>query len=112
MPVIGLPEREQSAVHDFAKGVRAGLGANLVELRLFGSRARGEAAPDSDIDVLVVVSGDRVHAEDRVIDVAFDVNLAYDLYISPRVVTAASLRDPVWRTTSFVKSVEREGVVL
>jgi len=112
MPVVGLAAREQSAVDDFTKAVRKALGPNLVELRLFGSGARGEAKPESDIDVLVVVQGDRVGTEDRVIDLAFDVNLAYDLYISPRVVTAASLRDPVWRTTAFVKSVESEGVVL
>lgn len=112
MPRFLLGAREESAVREFAAAVRAALGANLVELRLFGSRARGEARPDSDIDVLVVVSNDRVDAEDRAIDAAFDVNLAYDLYISPRVVTAASLRDPVWRTTAFVQTVEREGVPL
>jgi uncharacterized protein len=84
----------------------------VVEMRLFGSRARGDAATDSDIDVLVVVRGDRVEAEDRVIDLAFDVNVANDVYISPRVLTADSLRDPMWRTTLFVQTLEREGVPL
>ncbi len=39
-----------------------------------------DAAPDSDFDVLVVVRNDRVGAANRVIDIAFDVNLANDLY--------------------------------
>lgn len=33
-------------------------GERLVELVLFGSQARGDAAQDSDIDVLVVLRGD------------------------------------------------------
>jgi hypothetical protein len=44
----------------------------LIDLRLFGSRARGDAAPDSDFDVFVVVGDDRVSAEDQLIDIAFD----------------------------------------
>lgn len=112
MSKVQLDAREEAAVREFAQLVRRALGRNLAELRLFGSRARGDAAADSDIDVLVVVAGDRVEAEDRAIDIAFDINLARDVYISPRVVTADSLRDPVWRTTLFVQTLEREGVAL
>ena len=35
------------------------------EVRLFGSRARGEATPDSDIDLLITVSDDWLAAHDR-----------------------------------------------
>ena len=80
------------ALDRFATSARPILGPKLLELRLFGSEARGEAGPGSDLDVLVVVQPDteRVTLEDRVIDIAFDVNLEFGLYISPRVVTRAS----------------------
>ncbi len=107
-----LSQRDSEALREFSTRIRAALGANLRELRLFGSKARGDARPDSDLDVLVVVTGDRVGAEDLAIDIAFDINVARDLYISPRVVTAGSLTDPVWRTTLFVQTVTREGVAL
>jgi predicted nucleotidyltransferase len=112
MAGVHLGGREQVALDDFVQRVRAALGPTLVELRLFGSRARGDAGADSDIDVLVVVADDRVRAEDLAIDIAFDVNLAHDVYISPRVLTADSLHDPLWRTTLFVRTLEREGVPL
>jgi predicted nucleotidyltransferase len=112
MPATTLSQRESEALREFSTRIRAALGANLQELRLFGSKARGDARPDSDIDVLVVVGDDRVRAEDLAVDIAFDVNVASDLYISPRVVTAESLADPVWRTTLFVQTVTREGVAL
>jgi predicted nucleotidyltransferase len=107
-----LSQRESEALREFSVRIRAALGPNLRELRLFGSKARGESRPDSDLDVLVVVADDRVQAEDLAIDVAFDINVASDLYISPRVVTAGSLTDPVWRTTLFVQTVTHEGVAL
>jgi predicted nucleotidyltransferase len=107
-----LSQLESEALREFSARIRAALGSNLRELRLFGSKARGDSPPDSDLDVLVVVTDDRVRAEDLAIDIAFDINVASDLSISPRVVTAGSLTDPVWRTTLFVQTVTREGVAL
>jgi len=112
MPVTGLSRQESEALREFAERIRAALGSTLRDLRLFGSKARGDAGADSDLDVLVVVETDRVRAEDLAIDIAFDINVANDLYISPRVVTAQSLADPVWRTTLFVQTVSQEGVPL
>lgn len=112
MSIATLTPRESEALGEFTDRIRAGLGSNLRDLRLFGSKARNESAPDSDLDVLIVVDGDRARAEDLAVDIAFDINVARDLYISPRVVTAGSLTDPVWRTTLFVQTVTREGVPL
>jgi hypothetical protein len=45
-------------------------------------------------------------------DIAFDVNLAHDLYISPRVVTREILEDPGWGETHFVRTLKRESLPL
>jgi uncharacterized protein len=110
-----LDTRREQAVRDFAGRVRAALGRRVVDLRLFGSVARGDAQPDSDIDVLVVVRAaaeDRGRVEREVVDIAFDVNLRYDLYVSPRVLTEDLMGDPVWGQTPFLKAVRRESVAL
>lgn len=107
-----LSPNAQSAVVEFVSRVRAALGQNLVEVRLFGSRARGDSRPDSDVDIALIVEAHRTRAEDVAIDIAFDVNVANDLYISPRVIERRVLEHPVWRTTGFVRALERESIAL
>ena len=104
----------KAALDEFVRRVRRDLRDSIVDLRLFGSEARGDAEADSDIDVLVVVQPDDRHValETRVVDIAFDVNLAFDVFISPTVVTPAILNHPVWRETPFIETVLREGVAL
>jgi predicted nucleotidyltransferase len=112
MAPVHLPGPHGRALDEFIRIVGERLGSNLVALKLFGSRARGDAAPDSDLDVLVVVAGRRLEAEDLILDIAFDVNLAHDVYISPRVIERATLEHPVWRITPFLQAIEREGIPL
>jgi uncharacterized protein len=102
------------AIGEFLRRLRQDLPAHVVDVRLFGSEARGEALPESDIDVLVVVQPDdeRIALETRIVDIAFDVNLESNVFISPTVVTPAILNHPVWRESPFIETVLREGVRL
>lgn len=104
----------QRALAAFVTRLRNELLGNIVDLRLFGSEARGEATPESDIDVLVVVQPEpaRVRLEDRIIDIAFDVNLEFGVYVSPRVITPGILNDPIWRETAFLSTVARDSIPL
>jgi predicted nucleotidyltransferase len=109
---LNLSPSAAAALGEFARKVRATLGSNLEAIKLFGSSARGEADPESDLDVLIVVGDRRLESEDAVLDLAFDVNLAHDVYISPRVIERAVFEHPVWRITPFVQALVREGIPL
>ena len=54
---------------------------------LFGSRARGDADPDSDFDVMVVLHGplDDELERARYVDVAAELSLAYDTVNTPPI---------------------------
>jgi len=49
-----LNETLKSLAEKYAQFAKENLGANLVSVALFGSVARGEAKPTSDIDLLIV----------------------------------------------------------
>jgi predicted nucleotidyltransferase len=107
-----LKSKDAAALEEFLHKVRAALGNNLVGAKLFGSKATGRDQPDSDIDVLVVVDQSSVETEDKVLDIAFDVNLKNDVYISPRVIDRSILVDPVWSITPFLQAIAKEGIPL
>ena len=107
-----LQAKDSEALRDFLRELRRRLGEKLIEVKLFGSKARGDDSPESDINVLVVVRGAGVEIEDRILDIAFEVNLKHEVYISPRVVDRAILDDPVWKITPFLRSISREGIPL
>ena len=107
-----LTPQHAAALDTFAGAIRRLLGERLVALKLFGSHARGEAAPDSDLDVLVAVEEASPALENQILDLAFQVNLAHDVYISPRVIARSVFADPVWRNTPFIRALETEGASL
>ncbi|WP_051511654.1 nucleotidyltransferase domain-containing protein [Skermanella stibiiresistens] len=64
---------------------------------LFGSRARRDHHPDSDLDLGVVLSSpikDLVGEALIMADAAFDVLLAHDIHIQPMPVEDGSLEEP------------------
>src|SRR5574342_615986 len=106
-PVIsqkGLEPHQAATLHKFTSAVRDLVGLRLVALKLFGSHVRGEATAGSDLDVLVVVEETSPALENAILDLAFQVNLAHDLYISPRVIARQVFEDPVWGSTPFIRA--------
>jgi predicted nucleotidyltransferase len=107
-----VPVTVARALSAYARELRRRYGREVVELRLFGSFARGEADEDSDIDVAVVLEHVDWHTRGAVIDLATDVGLPFDLRISPTVFDRETWER--WRREErpLVMDIEREGVPL
>lgn len=74
----GIDATVLDALHRFARALEQTYGARLRRILVFGSRARNEAAPDSDIDVAVVVesmSGRRYDERMLMTDLAYEIRL-------------------------------------
>jgi len=84
-------------------------GERLEKLILFGSQARGDAGPDSDIDVLVVLKGDDPADDYRYMDIIVDMNLKYGLLVS---LVPMSSRHYHSRKSPLLLNVRREGIAL
>jgi predicted nucleotidyltransferase len=109
---VKLKSKDAEALQEFLERLRQVLGINLIEVKLFGSKATGKDQRHSDIDVLVAVENGGVEIEDQVLEIAFDVNLKHDVYVSPPVIDRATLNDPVWSITPFRRAIAKEGVSL
>jgi predicted nucleotidyltransferase len=87
-------------------------GASIV---LYGSRARGDAAPDSDWDLLVLLDGpvDARRAE-AIYHRLYELELALEdcPVLSPTVHSQQEWESPLFQTMPFHERVTREGIVL
>jgi len=86
-------------------------GVRLKKVILYGSVARGEATPESDIDLLVVLEGPvDVVAEVWVLtDLLYSLQLESDQYISAK---AAPSDDYEAGRLQLYRNVHREGVLV
>jgi predicted nucleotidyltransferase len=84
-----LSEVERAAVHDFLMQVHATHGRQVRQAMLFGSKARGEATGDSDIDVLLIVTDETWQLRDEICAISADVSLKHDVLLDERVIGAA-----------------------
>ena len=80
------------------------------DVRVFGSRARGTAVNESDLDVLVTVTN-LDHEIDRYIsDCAWEAGFPEDIVIVPIVVDHHEIEDGPLSESSFIQTVKREGI--
>lgn len=80
---------------------------------LYGSEARGDARPDSDIDVLILVPEDKVLPEKEhfIASKLFEIELQSGVVISSVVMPLKQWENPPV-ITPFYQNVKREGVLL
>ncbi|MBI2894244.1 MAG: nucleotidyltransferase domain-containing protein [Deltaproteobacteria bacterium] len=103
----------QSALSELKQELMGTFGARLVRLVLFGSYARGIVHPESDVDVLVVVSQREPKDGHRAADGAAAVMLRRpDVVLSPLVLSAAELDELRARERLLAREIDRDGIDL
>jgi predicted nucleotidyltransferase len=107
-----LSAREKSTLKQFKASLKEALGDRFVELKLFGSKARGDDHPDSDIDVLVIVTTDDWRIRDKVYDIATDILLQADVCISPKVISKNKFDQISKEGTSFIHNVSKDAITI
>jgi len=109
---MALDKKDKSALSQFKIALEQKLGGQLIDLKLFGSKARGDDRPDSDIDLLVIVATDDWRIRDKVYDVATDILLQTDVCISPKVISKNRFDQLCKEGTSFMHNVCRDAITV
>lgn len=110
-----LTPNERAGLAAFIHRLHQDYGANLLRVILFGSKARGDFDAQSDLDVLVVV---HMSGEDywqhwrRIIDMAWEVELAYSLVISSVIKNEHDYTKLCEHRSLLARNIERDGIAL
>jgi len=107
-----LQPNERLAVSRFVELLRRYYPERVQQTILFGSKARGDSRPWSDIDILIVVDRDDWRLSHAISDLAADVSLEYDVQIGPRIIGRERWERMKRHSFGLYRNVATEGIPL
>lgn len=108
-----LADNEREMLEKLMAAVRARFGDLLIEARLFGSKARGDSDPESDIDVWLLFERELTRQERRDLTrLVVDLELEYEVVTQTVLDARGRWEMPAYRPIGFAQAVEEEGVRL
>jgi len=110
--MAGLTEREDAAVRDLVNRLRRRLGERLVEIRLYGSKARRSDSPESDVDLAVILKRRTVGIRTQVFEEVSNVILEHDVLLDVHLLDARDVDEMRAMGTGYAKRLDRDGVPL
>lgn len=104
-----MTERVSRIVAELRERLEELYGERLERVLLFGSQARGDATPESDIDVLVVLRGEVRPGEEieRTSEAVGEISLQHGVSLSRVFVPSKRFRSD---RTPFLSRIRDEGV--
>ena len=82
----------------------------ILDFRIFGSRACGNSQLDSDMDVFLEVPRLNEELDDKIQHIAWETGFKHLMFISVLIFTRHEIEESPLRSSSIVKNIMEEGV--
>ena len=105
-----MTDRDNQVLQEFARRVR--LRFPEAHVWAFGSRARGDAAQESDLDVCVVVDRLDEQRDREIMGIAWEVGFAHDMVISTVTFSQGEFTAGPLAVSPIVTSILHDGVAV
>ena len=103
-------KREKEAITSFVKELRDKVGDDIVTIRLFGSKARGDSKKDSDIDIFILLKKKNLEISDKIGEITANYIFDYNVPLSPVIYGLFEYRKNKELGSFFFENVEKEGI--
>jgi predicted nucleotidyltransferase len=109
-----MNEQDKALIVEFKNRLSSDLKAHLKQIIIYGSRAKGNAPEDSDLDVIALVENKTSAIEIALNDLIYQVMWDHDFrpIISLKVFGESEFRDALNKGFSFYRNVDKEGILV
>ncbi len=109
-----MGELDKELIEELKLRLPADVLSHVRRMIMYGSRARGDAAEDSDLDLVALVDEKTPELEQVLDEIAYEVMWNHDFkpIISLKVFSEERFRSAAAKGLSFYRNVEREGVTI
>jgi predicted nucleotidyltransferase len=108
MQNLKLKQNEEQAIIKLKGALRGKY--RILDFCIYGSKARGDAEPDSDIDLMIELEEYTPEIESAIDDLVFDINLAHDCFISTAMFSKKELEEGPLGESPLYKAIAQEGI--
>lgn len=116
MQYRGIDELRVKALETFVDRLKEREKDNLLRIVLFGSVARKDSRPYSDIDVFVMMKhGTMMELTERITDISIDIDIEEGdckTHLSPFIVTESEYKEKKSFGIPIYHIIDKEGVIL
>jgi len=85
---------------------------NVIDMRIFGSRARNDFQEDSDLDIYLELEENSYEIEDKIFNIVWKIGFENELVITTIIFTRDELENGPMKYSPIYKNVMREGVAV
>jgi predicted nucleotidyltransferase len=107
-----ITRQEREALDVLVRLLQKRFGEQLLDVVLFGSKARGDATPQSDVDVLIILDHPSARDQSDALGLSFDVWMETDIFLSLRMKSSQAWEESAAMQTMFYRNVQQDGVSL
>ena len=83
---------------------------NIIDLRIFGSRARGDHEQLSDMDLFIEVKSLTKEQKERIYDIIWEIGFENLIVISTIICTQEEVEQSPLRSSPILKNIFEEGI--
>jgi predicted nucleotidyltransferase len=109
-----MGEQDRALIEEFKRRLPTDIVPHIRHMIMYGSRARGDAGQDSDLDLVALVDENSATLEQRLDEIVYNLMWDHDFkpIISLKVFSEERFRSAAAKGYSYYRTIEREGITV